>query len=255
MRFSNLIGAALLAVTLSACGGRSPVSTDLTKPATSDTPVTKPNQPQAPYQQPGQGAGQQAVTSLLREVQTAFAAMPGYRADLETIDAKGGHRAVVKSKAVFSKPEILRVEILSNTDQASQAGTKALWRGASQMEVRPSGILKFAKVNIPTSDSRIKTLNGYRVDQISLRAAMNTLFSTKAQVKILGNAQLGSRAITLVDVTGATMVPDSDHTRIGIDSLTKLPVSVDIMNGTTSTYTVHLINMTVSKVNESELAI
>jgi hypothetical protein len=257
MRLTRLfLTGALAGLALVGCG-RTPVGADLPR---SDKPQQAPFKPapanpRAPYEQPGTGAGQQNPGQLLREVAAAFNAMPGYRADLETSDAKGSHRALVKSRVVFSKPEILRFEIVSNSDQSSQAGTKALWRGGKTLEVRPSGILGFAKVTLQTTDSRVKTLNGYTIDQINVKAAMNALLSPRAQVKVLGNAMLGPRSLVLLDVTGATMASDIDHQRIGIDAQTKLPISIDMLSGSESKYAVRLLNMAVVRPSSSELTI
>lgn len=250
---SLLLSFTAVAVALAGCG-RTPVTPDL--PSRGAEPVLKqPANPRAPFQQPGQGSGQQDVAKLLQEVSAAFAAMPGYRAELQTTDSKGARKAVVRSRVAFAKPDILRFEILSNSDDPSQKGTKALWRGGKTMEVRPSGMLGFAKVTLSTSDPRLKTLNGYTIDQINVKAAMNSLLSPRAQVNILGSAALGARAIVLVDVSGATMTPDIDHQRIGIDAQTKLPVTVDLLRGNESRYAVRLVNMQVVRPAASELTI
>ncbi len=259
MRVSSLFAScAVIALTLAGCG-RTPVSVDAPGSAKPDAPKQQqpatPANPRAPFQQPGQGAGQQDTAKLLQEVAQAFNAMPGYRADLETTDSAGSHKAVVKSKVVFAKPEVLKFEIQSNSDQPSQAGTKALWRGGKTLEVRPSGLLGFAKVTLQTSDSRVKTLNGYTIDQINVKAAMLSLLSPRAQVKVLGNAMLGARQMVLLDVSGATMTADIDHQRIGIDQTTKLPISIDMLRGTESKYAVRLINMAVTTPNPKELSI
>ncbi len=255
MRFSPLfVASAALAFALVGCG-RTGVTPDVpnTNP---DAPVTaQPANPRAPFVQPGQGAGQQDLTKLLKEVSTAFSQMPGYRADLETTDAKGSHKAIVKSRVAFAKPEVLRFEILSNSDDSSQKGTKALWRGGKTIEVRPSGMLGFAKVSLSTGDNRVKTLNGYTIDQINVKAAMASLLSPRAQVKILGNAMLGARSLVLVDVSGATMTPDIDHQRIGIDAQTKLPITIDMLRGSQSKYAVRLLNMQITKPSSTELTI
>lgn len=256
MRFSRiLVATAALAISLAGCG-RTPVTPDM--PGTDpETPkAQQPANPRAPFQQqPGQGAGQQDVGKLLQEVSAAFNQMPGYRADLETTDTKGAKKAVVKSKVAFAKPEVVKFEIVSNSDDSSQKGTKALWRGGRTMEVRPSGMLGFAKVTLPTTDARLKTLNGYTIDQINVKAAMNSLLSPKAQVKILGNAMLGARSLILVDVSGATMTPDIDHQRIGIDAQNKLPITIDMLRGTESKYAVRLVNLQITKPSPSELSI
>ncbi|MBM3266094.1 MAG: hypothetical protein FJZ01_00470 [Candidatus Sericytochromatia bacterium] len=255
-RFSPVAAFALVALAIAGCG-RTPVSVDApaAKPDAPKQQQPSPTNPRAPFQQPGQGAGQQDTARLLAEVSQAFAAMPGYRADLETTDSKGSHKALVKSRVAFAKPEILKFEILSNSDQASQKGTKALWQGGKTIEIRPSGLLGFAKVTLQTSDSRVKTLNGYTIDQINVKAAMTSLLSPQAQVKVLGNSQLGTRPIVLVDVSGATMTPDIDHQRIGIDLATKLPVTIDMLRGSESKYAVRLLNMTVVKPAANELTI
>lgn len=255
MRFYKIfVASAAFALALAGCG-RTPVTPDLPT-SNREAPATRqPANPRAPFQQPGQGAGQQDVARLLQEVSAAFNAMPGYRATLETTDSRGSKKAFVKSRVAFAKPEILRFEVLSNSDDSSQKGTKALWRGGKTMEVRPSGMLGFAKVTLPTSDSRLKTLNGYTIDQINVKAAMNSLLSPDAQVKILGNAMLGARPIVLVDVSGATMTADIDHQRIGIDAQTKLPVTIDMLRGTQSKYAVRLVNMQVVRPSAGELSI
>jgi outer membrane lipoprotein-sorting protein len=255
MRFSPILAAsAVVALTVAGCG-RTPISADVPATTKPDAQKQQPANPRAPFQQPGQGAGQQNVQQLLQEVSAAFNAMPGYRADLETTDSKGSQKALVKSKVVFSKPEVLKFEIKSNSDQPSQAGTKALWRGGQTIDVRPSGLLGFAKVTLQTSDNRVKTLNGYTIDQINVKAAMNSLLSPKAQIKILGNSNLGPRQMVLLDVSGATMASDIDHQRIGIDSQTKLPILIDMLKGEESKYAVRLLNMAVTKPNSSELSI
>jgi hypothetical protein len=178
-----------------------------------------------------------------------------YRADLETTDTNGSHKAIVKSRVVFARPEVVKFEIQSNSDQPSQSGTKALWRGGKTIEVRPSGLLGFAKVTLQTTDSRVKTLNGYTIDQINVKAAMTSLLSPKATVKVLGNALLGARQLILVDVSGATMTSDIDHQRIGIDNASKLPITIDMLRGTESRYAVRLVNMVLTTPAASELSI
>ena len=113
----------------------------------------------------------------------------------------------------------------------------------------------FANVSLSTGDNRVKTLNLYTIDQINVKAAMASLLSPRAQVKILGNAMLGARSLVLVDVSGATMTPDIDHQRIGIDAQTKLPITIDMLRGSQSKYAVRLLNMQITTPSSTELTI
>lgn len=246
----------ILAITAAGCG-RTPVTVDVNKPAhKTDSPKNAaPADPRSPFKQVGPGVGQQDVRQLLSDVAKAFGGIAGYRANLETTDTKGGRTAFVKSKITYGLPDILKFEIVSNSDAPSQAGTKALWRGGKTIDVRPSGLLGFAKVSLKTTDERVKTLNGYTIDQINVKSALKTLLSPQATVNVLGNATVAQRPIVLVDVSGITLTKDTDHQRIGIDTQTKLPISVDLLRGSESKYALRLVNMVIAQPNPSELNI
>lgn len=170
---------------------------------------------------------------LQSHVTTAFNSLKGYSASIETTDTKEGstRRVVSTANVKFLKPDLFHIEILSNSDDPKKTGTKAVWRGGSTLRVKPSGLLGFARVDLPTSDNRLVTENKWRIDQISLRTNIASFLDPKAQITMLGRGQLGSSTLVYCDVKGSLKVTKCDHIKMGFDLESKLPVYADFLQG------------------------
>jgi hypothetical protein len=233
---------------LAGCGSDPvPTSSELTglKP-TAGTGTT----PGQQYQAPGtpQAGSEEAAKALIRDVGAAFQTIQGYSGNIECTDAKDGTGKQVISKAAvkFMKPENIRVELTYNSDDPKKAGTKAVWKGGDTIKVKPSGLLGFAKVDLAVGDTRLLTENGWKINQFSLKANIDTLTGASSKVKYLGRSQLASYTLALADVSGPLKMSKADHIKMGIDINTKMPVYAEYLQGTKLLYSMRLLNVSMT---------
>ncbi len=243
--------AAALALGLAAgCGTESSAptgSSDLTSLKPTAGAGTTPGQQ---YQAPGTPAAgsEAAAQALVKDVGAAFQTLQGYSGSIECTDSKNGTGKNIISKAnvKFMKPENIKVELTFNSDDPKKAGTKAVWKGGDTMKVKPSGLLGFAKVDLSIGDTRLLTENGWKINQFSLKANIDTLTSPSAKVKYLGRNQLGSYTLAMADVSGPLKMSKADHIKMGIDITTKLPVYAEYLQGTKLLYSMRLVNLSMT---------
>ncbi|MBM3266863.1 MAG: hypothetical protein FJZ01_04365 [Candidatus Sericytochromatia bacterium] len=202
------------------------------------------------YQAPGapQAGSEEAAKALVKDVSAAFQALQGYSGSIECTDAKDGTGKQIISKAnvKFMKPEQIRVDLTFNSDDPKKAGTKAVWKGGDTMKVKPSGLLGFAKVDLAIGDTRLLTENGWKINQFSLKANIDTLTNPSAKVKYMGRSQLANYTLALADVSGPLKMTKADHIKMGIDINTKLPVYAEYLQGTKLLYSMRLLNVSMT---------
>ncbi|MBI6545273.1 MAG: hypothetical protein HY692_00675 [Cyanobacteria bacterium NC_groundwater_1444_Ag_S-0.65um_54_12] len=250
MAQSKLVKILSLVSIIAGCS-QGPTVTESAKRSTASSGNLTPGQQyQKPIQQPvGQLTPELA---LQKDVASAYNQLSGYSGILETIDKKGSKTIICKAAVKFRKPEQVRIDIQSNSDEPKQAGTKAVWSGGKTLKVRPSGILGFAKVDLPTTDSRVLTQNGWRIDQISLRANVMLFLDQRTKVKILGDGKLGNLPLVFTEVVGPFNVQGIDRMKMGFDRQSKLPLTVDFLQGSSSVYSIRLLNMQLRSPSPSE---
>jgi hypothetical protein len=235
-----------LAIGMSVGCGSGPTSSPASKELTALKPVGV--TPGQQYQAPGGANPEEAAKALIKDVQAAFQTLQGYTGQVECTDSKDGTGKKIVSKAdvKFMKPEQVRIDLTFNSDDPKKAGTKAVWKGSDTIKVKPSGLLGFAKVDLPTGDQRLLTENGWKINQFSLKANIDTLTNPTSKVKYLGRNQLGSYTLAMADVSGQLKMSKADHIKMGIDIDTKLPVYAEYLQGEKLLYSMRLLNVKTS---------
>lgn len=217
---------------------------------TNATPVPKSN-----FQAPVSAKDQQLVHSVLSAVNVAYNQLQGLSGTIDTVDQQNGHRATGQAKFSFLKPNMTRIDLISNSEHPDQAGTKCYWDGGSTVQVRAGGFLGMVKINLPLTDGRLKSLNGYTIDQLHLNTVIKAMFSPQANIRVLGPAMKGGRQVMGLDVLGVSIAPGVDELRVGVDYATRLPVFFEVYSQGQMTYSLNLTNFSTTPPTRSELQI
>lgn len=190
-----------------ACGAK-PGSVSSAAPPEITTGAAQPTPGPSSSAQPG------SVGALIAHSHEVFAAMPMYHLRLAYTQKSDTE----SSKGVYDiygqQPRTMKIEVV----EGSGEGTKLLWKGGKDVQVRPSGFLSALTLNLPLGDSRLVSIRGYTLAQTDLSAMYG--YMTDAANKA---TQL---AADTFDVTGPHLLSGVTHMRATVDLTTWLPKTV-----------------------------
>lgn len=193
-----------------ACGAKSGSLAGVpgeTTGATAPGPTPTPMAPVASAQ-PG------SVGALIAHSHAVFAAMPMYHLRLSYTQKSDSE----SSKGVYDiygqQPRTMKIDVV----EGSGEGTKLLWRGGKDVQVRPSGFLSALTLDLALDDARLVSIRGYTLAQTDLSAMYGYMMDA-------GNKAVQLAADTF-DVSGPHLLSGVAHMRATVDLTTWLPRSV-----------------------------
>lgn len=226
---------ASLAVGLGGCGTRLTTSRHV---ETTKTPAPKNNFASQPS-----AKEQEMVRAIVGAVNQSYSQMQGYTGTLLTVDQGNGKRAIGEAKFSFLKPSKTRIDLIANSGDPGKAGTKVYWDGSANVQVRAPGMLGVMKVNLSMSDDRLKSYSGYTIAQLHHTAVLKALNDPAAVIKPLGDQQVETKTVTVLDVAGVSIAPGVDHCHVGVDRASRMPILVEFYKGNTLTYSLRMTNL------------
>jgi hypothetical protein len=245
-------GGAAIALTtllslLAGCGAPAPTAH---RAVTRAKPAPKNN-----FEAPQSAKDQQMVRSILQAVDAANQSLVGYTGTIDTVDQKDGHKAFGKATFKFLKPAMTRLDLISNSDHADQAGTRVFWDGSSNVQVRAGGLFGALKLTLAMNDQRLQSLNGYTINQLHHIAILKALFDPQAVIKPMGPQMVGSRQAMMLAVSGVSPAPGVDHMMVGIDYTSRLPISFAFYTGETLTYSLQMAQFSTTPPKQGDLTL
>lgn len=184
-----------------------------TKPTTTKPTTTKPTTPE-PSDDQGQGDFEEMLSTL--------SAAPFTEANVEKVERnlKTGKVTTNKIKMVAKSPSTVLINVLSSSSGAT--GTRVTYTSGtgSTVKVRPSGALSFVTTDLPKTDDRIISNNGYKLDDNDLFGVVKR-FKSGYTAELVGTTTLSGTKINVLKVVpkNGTNVLDSriTHEHIGYE--------------------------------------
>ena len=248
LRRATGIGIVLLSLGLSGCGTRVLATTPIDAVGMSVAPRNN-------YETPVSPQDQQLARSIVNAVDQAYDQLQGFSGTLETIDQTPDKQSTGEAKIAFLKPSQTRIDVISDSGNPGDAGTKVYWDGGSSVKVRTSGLLSFMTITLSLTDSRLESYNGYTLQQLNVTTIIKALNDPQAVLKSLGDQQVDGRTVTVLDLSGVAIAPGVDHLHVGIDHLSRLPILVEFYQGSQLTYGLRIDNLSTQAPQPQDLQI
>lgn len=141
---------------------------------------------------------------LLAEVRARFGQVDSLRADITNWSTSGEKSATMKVRAYFRKPEQYCMTLLENPDPLLN-GSKVLYTGGDRCEVKTFFLGFPLKVNLSIGNPRLCTLHGETLPDLGLKRMMGILLDPAAQIRVLGQAQLDTAPLMILEVKSALL--------------------------------------------------
>lgn len=178
------------------------VSTTPSAPRSSTRPRSSTPTPQAPSapapSQPAKPDGNAELQQILNKISGA----PFVVADVDKTEKNltSGKTSTVKIKMYSKKPNLVKLEVLQSSSGAE--GAKILYTSneGNKAKVRPGGAMSFITTELPKTDDRLISGNGYTFDDIDLFSVYNRL-SQGYQAELVGRTQVGGQTVNVLKVT------------------------------------------------------
>jgi hypothetical protein len=164
----------------------------------------------------------ESAADLLASVKAASLAMTSFEADLLSEEQRFDKSVSTTSHLalLYKQPGQYRFACTKST-KADNTGVRMVYRmGDKEVQVRPSGLLSLLAVKLPLTDTRIVTLNGYSLDQITMEGLLNRLASGSYHAERAGTVSVGGETLTLLKLTGDSRAfdPHIAYEVIGFDA-------------------------------------
>ncbi|MFN3428341.1 MAG: hypothetical protein ACK46X_00145 [Candidatus Sericytochromatia bacterium] len=216
------------------------------------TPVQQGANPTINQAMPGvPGMVDPQIKQLLAAVAATNQRAAGFTAVIDVQDKGPSESGSQTLKVSFKKPNSLKIDIMK--DSAGNDGVKALWAGASQMQVKP----KFPPitVSLDVSDKRLISRNGWTIKDTGVSAIVGVLLNPQSQFKALGDQPVGGKTLAMLEVRCPTSPKGATHEVIGIDRQTNLPGYRAVYRGQTLMYKLEMKSMKLTAPSATEMAI
>jgi hypothetical protein len=192
-----------------------------TKPTPKPTASTKPNTKPTPKPTASESEDDQGQADF-EEMLSTLSAAPFTEANVEKVERnlKTGKVTTNKIKMVAKAPATVLINVLSSSSGAT--GTRVTYTSGSgsTVKVRPSGALSFVTTDLPKTDDRIISNNGYKLDDNDLFGVVKR-FKSGYNAELVGTTTLSGTKINVLKVTpkNGTNVLDSriTHEHIGYE--------------------------------------
>lgn len=219
----GLVGLCAALHGVSACGA--PPTSSKPRPVVSlPPPAPEPSLPPAPPDAKAE--------MLVAAAKKAFAALPGYRADMRYFQ-KNGTRTTSGLYALTGKPlRHLRIDITEGTGK----GTKLLWHGGDSVKARPGGLLSPIVVTLPLSDERLVSVRGYTLAETNIASLLDMMADPRNRLSYAGKS--GNNDV--VTAAGRHILGGCSKMTAHLDAASLMPVGVDATDGREVVFKVRL---------------
>ncbi|MBF2053474.1 MAG: hypothetical protein IGS03_08425 [Candidatus Sericytochromatia bacterium] len=148
--------------------------------------------------QPAKPDGNAELQQILNKISNA----PFVVADVDKTEKnlKTGKTSTVKIKMYSKKPNIVKLEVLQSSSGAEGAKIVYTSNEGNKAKVRPGGAMSFITTELPKTDDRLISGNGYTFDDIDLFSVYNRL-SQGYEAELVGKTQVSGQAINVLKVT------------------------------------------------------
>jgi outer membrane lipoprotein-sorting protein len=175
-------------------------------------------------------ASAQDPRQILSDISSQYQRIQSLSSNMTTFCTANGKSSSCAVNAYFRKPGSLSVVITSNTD-AKAVGTKVVYQGGSQCNVKTKFFGFAVKLNLAVTDSRLGTLRGDTLLDTGIVRMMEILLDPNAQHRILGNALLEGRPVTIMEVVSSRALKGITKEIYYIDNQSKIPSVREMYEG------------------------
>jgi outer membrane lipoprotein-sorting protein len=203
----------------------------------------RPQAPAAAPQAPAAPADQS--TQWLAQANQAFNGLQTLQATISTFEKATG-TGTGQIRYTWKQPGQAKIDILKSSD-SSRNGVKLAYNGNGQVQVRAGGILGLMSLNLPMTDSKVKSGRQYLLSQIDLTATVQRLTQPGLQAKAVGKMQMGGSEVVVIEIIPqGHFDPRITKERLGIDLQTFLPRVHEMYEGNNLVYSAKLEQMQVN---------
>lgn len=118
-------------------------------------------------------------------------------------------------EAEVAKPDRMWAHILKASDGAT-VDTEVYWNGGSTCRVKTRFFGFLLKLTLPIADSRLKSLRGWTLADMSIARFFQALLADDAAVTYIGQAMFGEEKLDLVELVTPAVVPGITKERFGV---------------------------------------
>ncbi|HBN08620.1 MAG TPA: hypothetical protein DD435_08220 [Cyanobacteria bacterium UBA8530] len=180
-------------------------------------------------QNPAQASAQDP-RQILSGISTQYQRIQSLSSNMTTFCTANGKSSSCAVNAYFRKPGSLSVVITSNTD-AKAVGTKVVYQGGTQCNVKTKFFGFAVKLNLAVTDSRLGSLRGDTLLDTGIVRMMEILLDPNAKHRILGNALLDGKPVTILEVISSRALKGITREIYYIDNQSKIPCVREMYEG------------------------
>ncbi|HEY9844432.1 MAG TPA: hypothetical protein V6D23_28435 [Candidatus Obscuribacterales bacterium] len=134
------------------------------------------------------------------------------------VGIQNGKTSDAKIRITGASPHRIRIEILQHE---TKKGLKVAYNGgASQISIRPNGMLSMISVSKPMNDPLVLSNNGQKPDEVDFYAMAKRMASPAYEAQLIGKTTYNGKEIHILKVTapgGNTLNAQISHEYIGFD--------------------------------------
>ncbi|MBC7545329.1 MAG: hypothetical protein H7338_21600 [Candidatus Sericytochromatia bacterium] len=117
--------------------------------------------------------------------------------------------------AEIAKPDRMWAKILKGSDGAT-VGTQVLWNGDTTCRIQTKFFGFPLKLTMPIADSRLKSLRGWTLADVSVARFFKALLADKAPIRYVGQAMFGEQQVDVLELVTPEVVPGITKEHIGV---------------------------------------
>jgi outer membrane lipoprotein-sorting protein len=190
---------------------------------------------------------------ILKKAKDSFEALQTISASIKTFET--GNNGIAGSgqlKFIFKKPSNVKVDIISST-ASGQTGVKLSYSTASEVHVRPSGVLSMVSVDLSMNDDKLLSGRKYQMNQIDLPGTITRLTQPGLKVKLIGQTTVSGSLVFILEIIPAKHFdPRITREVLGIDSKTFMPRMHEMYEGGKKVYAVELTTININTAISAE---
>lgn len=217
----SVLAGMLLATVVAGCGTSPATPSPCSCPEPQPMPI-EPG-PGGPIGQPPAGGQDQQARELVGRSQATFMGMKGYELVMKYFQKQGSKTASGTYEIRGKNPRGMRIYI----KDGNSAGVTVSWQGGSSARVKPAGLLGAITVNLSLTDTKLKGVRGYTLDQTDLPSMYGYMMDPANQMTFLGNGPNG----VAVAISGPGLLQGCQRMITSFDPNTLMPRSVEFSDG------------------------
>ncbi|GEM_PF-6664884 len=171
--------------------------------------------------------GRAVIQGLLK----SYAAARSFQGSIQVETRLGEKVDIVRMNMWLEKPYGVAFKVLSSSLTPGQAGSKVVWFGEPNCEVKTSLFGFPVKLSASCEDPRLAGPRGWTLRETSVRALMRMVEDPRTTFRGLGTGTVSGRVMNLVEVRGPAILKGLDREILFIDDKLKLPFAVEGYDG------------------------